>query len=109
MALYCPSCGKSLGDDAAFCSACGKAVPNASAPGVYRPRLMRARNGRKIAGVCQGLANYLGWDVTLLRVVAVLLAVITFPVGIIIYLVFWLMVPEEPLALPIAKPVDSAI
>ena len=46
--------------------------------------------------MCQGLANQYGWDVTLIRVITVLLAVFTFPVGLIAYLLLWLMVPEEP-------------
>ncbi len=57
---------------------------------------MRPLAGRKLAGVCQGLANQYGWDVTLIRVIAVLLAVVAFPIGFVAYLVFWLMVPEQP-------------
>jgi phage shock protein C len=95
MAVYCKSCGKALGDDARFCSACGQPVGGV----VYsaRPGLIRPRAGRKVAGVCQGLANHLGWDVTLLRVITVILSIVTFPLGIIAYLIFWLVVPEEPL------------
>jgi phage shock protein C len=110
MAIYCPNCGKTLADDAAFCSACGRSVGNPAAPPfAYRPGLMRARAGRKIAGVCQGLANHFRWDVTLLRALAVILAIVTFPLGIIAYLIFWLIMPEEALALPPATPMKPAV
>jgi phage shock protein C len=111
MALHCSNCGKALGEDARFCSACGQQIanPSAGAPFAYRPGLMRARAGRKIAGICQGFANHMGWDVTLLRVIAVVLAIVTFPLGIVVYLIAWLIMPEEPLSLPPATPVSSAV
>jgi phage shock protein C len=57
---------------------------------------MRPQAGRKLAGVCQGLANQYGWDVTLIRVIAIVLAVLAFPIGEVAYVLFWVMVPEEP-------------
>jgi phage shock protein C len=58
-----------------------------------KARLTRSRN-RMIAGVCAGFAEYLGWDVTLFRVVFVLVSILSaaFP-GIIVYLVFWVLMP----------------
>jgi phage shock protein C len=105
MALYCSGCGASLPGDARFCSACGKAViePGAAAF-ASRPAsppwgpLTRPLAGRKLAGVCRGLANQYGWDVTLIRIIAVVLAVFVFPVGLVAYVLFWVMVPEEPQA-----------
>jgi phage shock protein C len=58
--------------------------------------LTRPLAGRKLAGVCRGLANQYGWDVTLTRVIAVLLAILVFPIGEVAYVLFWVMVPEEP-------------
>lgn len=107
MALYCAGCGKALADDARFCSSCGRPVGNTAAP-VPRPPFVRPRAGRKVAGVCQGLANHLGWDVTILRVITVVLAVLTFPLGVIAYLIFWLVVPEEPLAFSSDLPAKPA-
>jgi len=63
-------------------------------------RLIRPRAGRMIAGVCQGLANSYAWDVTWVRVIAVLLAIFGGGVGLIAYLVFWVVMPEEPLPMP---------
>jgi phage shock protein PspC (stress-responsive transcriptional regulator) len=36
----------------------------------------------------------------LIRVIAVLLSVLVFPVGLLAYGLLWMMMPEEPLALP---------
>jgi phage shock protein C len=112
MASYCAGCGASLSSGARFCSTCGRAVtepgPVAGGGSAHPPNpLIRPFAGRKLAGVCQGLANQYGWDVTLIRVIAVLLAVFTFPVGLIAYLLFWLIVPEEPRPLPPAT-LDTA-
>ena len=105
MALYCGSCGKQMPDDARFCSACGQSVgvsgPSSGASRSMFPGLVRPRAGRKIAGVCQGIANHTGWDVTALRVITVVLGVCLFPLPILAYLIFWLVLPEEPQALPI--------
>ena len=99
MASYCPGCGASLPAGARFCSVCGKPVIEpASVSGSAAPArvlMVRPLTGRKLAGVCQGLANQYGWDVTLIRVIAVLLAVLVFPVGLVAYVVFWVLVPEE--------------
>jgi phage shock protein C len=59
-------------------------------------RLRRSRDDRIIAGVCGGVAEWLGWDPTLVRVLYVLLSISSagFP-GILVYLVLWLIVPEE--------------
>lgn len=103
MALYCASCGKQLNEDARFCSSCGRPVgsPPVEAcghpPGLV-PSLIRPRKGRKIAGVCQGLANRMGWDITLLRIIFVILGIITFPIWIVVYLIGWLVMPNEPVA-----------
>ena len=50
-----------------------------------------------LGGVCGGLAKSLGWSATRVRVVYVLLSVLSvaFP-GIAVYLVLWILMPEEP-------------
>jgi phage shock protein C len=49
-----------------------------------------------IAGVCGGLAEWLGWDPTLVRILYVLgsLASVAFP-GVIVYLILWAVIPQE--------------
>jgi phage shock protein PspC (stress-responsive transcriptional regulator) len=58
-------------------------------------RLYRSRTDRKLAGVCGGLAQYFNTDATLMRVLFVVLALLGGP-GLVIYLVLWIVVPEEP-------------
>ena len=105
MAVYCAHCGRESQDEAHFCSACGTPLHvNAGKPGAatFRAagRLTRPRVGRKVAGVCQGIANHYGWDVSAIRIVMLILAILLFPLGIVIYGLVWLIAPEEPLALP---------
>jgi phage shock protein C len=59
-------------------------------------RLYRSRTDRKLAGVCGGLAQYFNTDATLMRVLFVVLALLGGP-GLVVYLVLWIVVPEEPL------------
>ncbi|HYY81666.1 MAG TPA: PspC domain-containing protein [Actinomycetes bacterium] len=58
-------------------------------------RLYRSRTNRKLAGVCGGLAGYFNTDATLIRILFVVLALLGGP-GLVIYLVMWIVVPEEP-------------
>ncbi len=57
--------------------------------------LRRSRRHRMIAGVCGGLADWLGWNPTLVRVIYVVgsIASVAFP-GILVYIVLWLLMPE---------------
>ncbi|NPV67764.1 MAG: PspC domain-containing protein [Anaerolineae bacterium] len=57
-------------------------------------RLYRRRDNRVLGGVAAGLADYLNVDVTLVRVIF-LLAALTEGAGVLIYLVLWLIMPEE--------------
>ncbi len=60
-------------------------------------RLRKSRN-RLIAGVCGGIAEWLGWDVTLVRVLYVLVSILSvaFP-GILVYIILWIVMPNpEP-------------
>lgn len=60
-------------------------------------RLYRSRDERMIAGVCGGLAEWLGWDPTIVRVLYVVVSVVSaaFP-GILAYLLLWILVPRAP-------------
>jgi phage shock protein C len=61
-----------------------------------RSGLQRSKSQRIVAGVCGGLAEWLGWDVTLVRALFVLVSLISaaFP-GLIVYLVLWVLMPER--------------
>ena len=48
-----------------------------------------------MSGVCGGVAHYLGVDPTLVRVLAAVAMVVTFPAGPILYVVMWAVMPRE--------------
>lgn len=58
-------------------------------------RLLRSRD-RILGGVCGGLAKWLGWDVTIVRLAYVLISILSaaFP-GAIVYIILWVVMPEE--------------
>lgn len=58
--------------------------------------LTRSSTDRMIAGVCAGLANYLGMDPTVVRLIFVLLFFVTGPGILLAYLIMALIVPNEP-------------
>ena len=59
-------------------------------------RFYRSRRDKVIAGVCAGLAERFGWDVTIVRVAAIALAVIGGP-AILAYIIAAVIVPKEPI------------
>jgi len=89
--MYCNYCGKVIPEDANLCAYCGKRVCAV----VARKRLVRPREGRKIAGVCLGFAEYFDIDPVLVRVVWVLCTLFGLA-GIIAYVAAWIVMPEEP-------------
>lgn len=105
--MYCNYCGKVIQDDANVCAYCGVRVGASAA----RKRLIRPRQGRKIAGVCLGFAEYFDVDVTVVRVVW-LIASFTTIIGMVSYPIAWIVMPEEPLQLasgaPAGKPVTNS-
>jgi phage shock protein C len=58
--------------------------------------LYLSNRNRMIAGVCGGLAEWLGWSPTWVRILYVLSSLLSaaFP-GIIVYIVLWFVVPRE--------------
>lgn len=57
--------------------------------------LKRSRNAI-LGGVCGGIAEWLGWDATLVRILFVLVSIFSaaFP-GIIVYLILWVVMPKS--------------
>lgn len=58
-------------------------------------RVFKIREGAKIAGVCNGLAEYFDIDVSLIRVLFVILALTS--IGIFIYIAFMILLPKKDL------------
>lgn len=102
MAVYCTHCGTALPPTARFCSNCGASV---SAPQYAAARpLVRPRLGRQIAGVCLALSQSYGWDVTAVRIIAVLAFLLSSGLIGIAYLAAWIGIPEELVQVPGAFP-----
>lgn len=59
-------------------------------------RLYRKRTDRMLAGVCAGLADYLNIDPTIVRIIFIVLVFAGLG-GVLVYLILWLITPEEPL------------
>ncbi|NQZ74505.1 MAG: PspC domain-containing protein [Ekhidna sp.] len=58
-------------------------------------RLFRS-NDRMLGGVCAGIAEYLGWDPTLVRIAYIVLSIVSaaFP-GLLVYLILWIVMPTR--------------
>jgi phage shock protein PspC (stress-responsive transcriptional regulator) len=98
--MLCPYCRTENAPGAVRCAACTSWVGQ-------RPPVTdwtRARDGRMIAGVCKGLADRFGYAPAAMRLVFVL-GTMLWAMGLVAYVVLWIVMPQEPLALPPAMPV----
>lgn len=59
--------------------------------------LYRSRRYRMLGGVCGGIAEWLGWSPTLVRILYIVGSIVSvaFP-GIIVYIILWIVMPEAP-------------
>ena len=64
-------------------------------------RLFRDPDNKVIGGVCSGIAAYLGWDVTLLRIILIVVSLPFFADGLVLfngvfitYIIAWIIIPE---------------
>lgn len=91
--MFCEACGYEVEEQDAFCAKCGQSLKGES-PRRRKRTCMREREGRVVAGVCAGWASYLGKDVTLIRILCVVLALVPpfFP-GATAYIVSWMLMP----------------
>lgn len=91
--MTCARCSRDIDADSEFCRFC-------AAPARERPqarRLTRLPAEGKIAGVCAGLADYFGTDVTLVRLAWVILALVPGIIigGVLAYAIAWIVLPES--------------
>lgn len=62
-----------------------------------RRKIYLSSSDKIVGGVCGGLAEYLGTDPTLVRLIAVILTIMTSVApGVIIYLIAWVIIPKRP-------------
>ncbi len=101
--MICQSCQKEIADASNFCYFCGAKMSAAAPPpapyGGEPRRLTRSVTDRKLGGVCAGLAEYLDMDVSLVRVLAAV-SILFYGIGLMAYLVAWIVIPEGP---PVAE------
>jgi len=98
--MFCNNCGIELKDQDKFCSQCGTSAGRGAPAAQRTERLSRPVQDKKIAGVCAGFARYFSVDVTLVRVIWLVLAVWPLPLfGIVSYIVAWVVMPKDPVRL----------
>lgn len=65
---------------------------NASAK--QQKKLFRDIDNKMLGGICSGIAAYFNWDVTVIRIIVVLLSIFSNFSLLILYLIMWLLIPE---------------
>src|SRR6266404_5050936 len=93
--MYCTQCGVEIEPQHRYCSQCGRCT-DPTAPRPAAERLERSMRDKKIAGVCAGVARYFGVDVTLVRLIWVVLVFVPPSIGLIAYIVAWIVMPKAP-------------
>lgn len=69
-------------------------------------KIYLSRTDRKIGGVCGGLGEYFDKDSTLFRILFVVMTLFSFGIGIVAYLLMWLIIPKKQNCLPNDKRKD---
>lgn len=105
--MYCRHCGQPLAAGTNFCSSCGASASANVFTASPLSTMYRPRAQRMIAGVCAAFHVRYGWDLTATRILAVVLAIVLFPLTEIAYLVGWVLIPEEVPVVP--QPVANAV
>ena len=89
--MTCVKCQREIEAESSYCRFCGAPVSPTEAP----RRFVRVPDEGKIAGVCAGLAAYFDTDVTIVRLVWVILSIIpgVFIGGLVAYIAAWILAP----------------
>src|SRR3982074_2034429 len=98
--MFCTQCGVELEPQDRYCCQCGKATGAGSPLPVRQTarRLTLSSRDKKGAGVRAGLAYYFDVDVTLMRIIWLVLVFVPPGIGLIGYLLAWLVMPKEELS-----------
>jgi phage shock protein PspC (stress-responsive transcriptional regulator) len=59
-------------------------------------RLYRSKTERLLGGICGGIGQYYDTDPNLIRILWVVLTLLSIGIGVIAYIVAWIIIPEEP-------------
>lgn len=59
-------------------------------------KLYLSRTNRKIGGVCGGLGEYFEVDPTLIRIIFILIALLSLGLGVLAYILMWMVIPRKP-------------
>ena len=97
--MFCSACSQQMARDARQCDGCGSVV-NEREYALEQRRLTRPLLGRRVAGVCAGLAQYLGWDVTTVRVLTVLATLFGVGSPVLLYIAGWIVMPDSTKVMP---------
>jgi phage shock protein C len=91
--MFCTQCGLEFNEEDRFCSRCGLRTP-AGRQAAMSKRLLLDKREKKIGGVCAGFARYAELDVTLVRVLWLIIAIST-GIGFLAYLAAWIVIPSD--------------
>ncbi len=112
--MFCTNCGTQTGDADKFCRECGhetrvgREANRQSATGFEAPhRLYRSTYDKRIAGVCSGLGHYFGVDATLVRLLFVAGAIFSCGLGLLAYIVGWIIMPRDNQIPPYRAPAGA--
>src|ERR1700756_1365965 len=98
--MICNGCQRNIADGSRFCYNCGARQVMTGAADVAAvtggpKKLMWSSMDKKLGGVCAGLAEYFDMDVTLVRVLW-LLVVVCGGTGILLYVILWIVLALGP-------------
>ena len=99
--MYCTKCGLQLDESDHFCHRCGAVTTLGPSPHTVPKRLTRSNEGKKIAGVCAGLADYLDADPVMIRLIWVMITLGLPPAGLLGYIIAWIVIPKAPPCVPV--------
>ena len=85
----CPYCAEPIQESALKCRYCGSSLHGSP----LQREWYRSAAGKKIAGVCAGLAETFGIAATPIRIAFVLLTLFSLGTGMILYIVLWVVMP----------------